>query len=175
LTQHPQLTPRSVSAVTKIANAFLNSLKDSIPVCMIIQIKDISRSTLHSRGYLLSRSGTKELDDIQTDLIYKKYMLYHPNIVVNRTTSLMKVCPVTERTVEMISQVPFLEALLVKHMHALKLTDLLGAQNGLQTNNTVRGLAEPDRKDTKDRTSEARASRGSVIPYKLIINSVRQA
>lgn len=87
----------------------------------------------------------------------------------------MKVCPVTERTGEMISQVPFLEALLVKHMHALKLTDLLGAQNGLQTNNTVRGLAEPDRKDTKDRNSGTRASRGSVIPYKLIISSVRRA
>lgn len=64
--------------------------------------------------------------------------LHHPNIVVDRTTRFMKVCSVTERAVEMICEVPFLETFLVEHMHALQFMDLLRAQNRLQTDNTVR-------------------------------------
>lgn len=46
---------------------------------------------------------------------------------------------VTERTIEMVLQVPFLQTFLVKDVQAFQLPDLLRRQNRFKANNAATG------------------------------------
>lgn len=65
--------------------------------------------------------------------------LYHPNKIMNRTSHFMKIGTMAERTVEMVSEVPFLQTFLVEDMQTLEFMNLLSAEDRLEAYNTAVG------------------------------------
>lgn len=65
--------------------------------------------------------------------------LYHPNKILNWTSHFMKIGTMAERTVEMVSEVPFLQTFLVEDMQTLEFMNLLGAEDRFEAYNTTVG------------------------------------
>lgn len=88
---------------------------------------------------------------------------YHPYKVVRRADFLVIVCSVTERTVIVVLEVPFLETFPMEDVEAFQFSDFLGTEDRFEADDTGWRLVSRGREINDN----------DHVPYELIIGTIR--
>lgn len=89
---------------------------------------------------------------------------YHPYKVVRRADFLVIICPVAERTVIMVLEVPFLETFSMEDVEAFQFSDFLGTEDRFEADDAGWRLVSRGREF---------GGINDHVPYELIIGTIR--